>query len=368
MKRICHFSSLHARYDTRIYYKHCISFVRAGFRVNLVVSDGFGGSVNNEVRISDCGPKLGLFGRLVFQNWKVLLHVLRTKSDLHVFHDPELCVQAFILFLMGKTVIYDSHEDIAKQLSTRSTPSFWVALKNNILPRAELLVASKLPLVISATEGVAERFGGVSDRTIVVRNYPVTNELTNDVPWDSRDMQACYIGGLKDTRGIQEIVDACAIAKMPLVLAGVWQPTSYSTAFTGLLEKGEEVRYLGNLDRRGVAELLSNSRIGLLTLHKTPNHMHSLPVKMFEYMAAGMPIICSDIKLWVDIVQKYDCGLHVDPNDVDAIASAITKLVLNKEDAARMGENGQRAIVNDLNWDVEFSSLLKRINSLGVVF
>jgi len=51
----------------------------------------------------------------------------------------------------------------------------------------------------------------------------------------------------------------------------------------------------------------------MVTLHPTPNHLESLPIKMFEYMAAGLPVIASDFPVWRDIVDRFQCGLLVDP-------------------------------------------------------
>ena len=75
-----------------------------------------------------------------------------------------------------------------------------------------------------------------------------------------------------------------------------------------------------------------------------------LPVKMFEYMAAGLLIIASDFPLWKTIIENNECGLCVDPLNPKAITKAIKYLIDNPEEAKRMGENGQRLILEKYNW------------------
>jgi glycosyltransferase involved in cell wall biosynthesis len=81
-------------------------------------------------------------------------------------------------------------------------------------------------------------------------------------------------------------------------------------------------------------------------------------VKMFEYMAAGIPPIASNFPLWREIVEGNDCGLCVDPLDPAAIAEAIDYLVTHHDEARRMGANGRRAVLEKYNWSIEEAKLL----------
>jgi glycosyltransferase involved in cell wall biosynthesis len=80
---------------------------------------------------------------------------------------------------------------------------------------------------------------------------------------------------------------------------------------------------------------------------------------MFEYMAAGIPVIASDFPLWREIIEGNQCGLCVDPLDPKAIAASIDKLINNRDLARRMGENGRRSIVDSFNWSIEEKKLLE---------
>ena len=120
----------------------------------------------------------------------------------------------------------------------------------------------------------------------------------------------------------------------------------------------QRVNALGFLDRAGVRDVLGRSMAGLVTLHPVINYIDALPVKMFEYMSAGIPVIASDFPLWREIIAGNDCGLLVDPLNPAAIAEAIDTLVSNPTMAQRMGENGRRAVEERYNWGIEEQKLM----------
>ena len=81
--------------------------------------------------------------------------------------------------------------------------------------------------------------------------------------------------------------------------------------------------------------------------------------KIFEYMEAGLPIICTDYDLWKEIVDKYDCGICVEPNNAKQIEEAIQFLISNKEKAYQMGQNGRKAVLLEYNWNTQEKEYLR---------
>ena len=102
----------------------------------------------------------------------------------------------------------------------------------------------------------------------------------------------------------------------------------------------------------------------MVTLHPTLNYKDSLPVKMFEYMAAGIPIIASNFSKWKEIIDEYKCGITVDPNSPEDIKKGILRLINNPKLAQKMGENGRKAINKTLNWNVEEKKLIELYTTL----
>ena len=76
-------------------------------------------------------------------------------------------------------------------------------------------------------------------------------------------------------------------------------------------------------------------------------------------MQLGVPVIATDFILWKEIIDKYQCGIYVEPKNVEAIKRAIQYLFTETEIARKMGMNGRRAITECYNWKNEEQTLFK---------
>lgn len=79
---------------------------------------------------------------------------------------------------------------------------------------------------------------------------------------------------------------------------------------------------------------------------------------------AGLPVICTDFDLWRDFVERYECGICVNPECLQEISDAIRYLIKHPEEAIRMGSNGRRAAEQEFNWGVEEQKLLRLYEEL----
>jgi hypothetical protein len=102
----------------------------------------------------------------------------------------------------------------------------------------------------------------------------------------------------------------------------------------------------------------------MVTLHATSNYLDSYPVKMFEYMSAGLPVIASDFPLWRRIIDGAGCGLLVDPLNHEAIAKAMRWILDHPCEAEAMGQRGRQAVERTYNWDPEAVKLLSLYREL----
>ncbi len=108
-----------------------------------------------------------------------------------------------------------------------------------------------------------------------------------------------------------------------------------------------KVNELGFLSRPELRAVLDRSMAGVVTLHPTPAYIHALPVKLFEYMAAGLPVIASDFPLWREIVVGNGCGICVDPLNSASIAGSIDRLLAEPGEAKRWARTGVAQFRND---------------------
>lgn len=358
--KLTHLTSAHPRFDTRIFHKMCRSLATGGQQINLVVADGKGNEVVDSVRIVDAGGSTGRLDRMRNAPARVLAKALALESDLYHLHDPELIPIGLKLLRRGKRVVFDFHEDVPKQLLGKpylNKPILWGLSK--AFSALEKWAVPQFTGIVAATPFIRDKFLPLNPRTVDINNYPLLGELDAQVPWEAKQSEVCYVGGIGRIRGIEEVVDAMSRVRtlVRLNLCGRFSEPAVEQACKAATGWGR-VNELGFVDRQGVREVLGRSVAGIVTFHPLPNHIDAQPNKMFEYMSAGIPVIASDFPLWREIVVGNQCGLCVDPLDPEAIARAIDYLVEHPDHARQMGENGRRAVLEKYNWSVEERKLL----------
>lgn len=349
---VTHISTVHPPFDIRIFHKECRSLAAAGYETNLVVTHDQP-EERDGVRIIGLPKRRSRLARMLLNSCIALRRALKTKSDIFHVHDPELLPISLVLKLLGHKVIYDVHEDMPKQIMSKH----WIrpGLRGYVaaaIGAFEDFVARRVDAVVAATPSIAERFSMLNAQTVTVNNFPLLAEYPDIAPWESREDAICYVGVISAGRGVRELILALGSGDAKLHLAGQFSPESFHDSLRQL-PGWEKVEYHGYLGREDLLKLLSRCKVGAVTIHPQPNHLESQPIKLYEYMAAGLPVIVSDFPLWRQFIERFQCGICVAPLDPAQIADAILYLQSHPEAAKKMGENGRRAVVSELNWQHE---------------
>jgi len=360
--RVLHITTVHPPFDTRIFHKQAKTLARAGYEVVLIAQHD-GDEMVDGVKIVALPKPRNRFARMFGLTWRAFHLSLRERADVYHFHDPELLPIGVLLKIFTRAkVIYDVHEDVPEQILTKHwIPCLLRRPLAGVFNTFEKLLARALDAVVVATEGIAEKFAHL--KPIVIHNYPDLGMLPNSSTrhGEGKEKVLVYVGGISKIRGAIEMVRALenlnSAWDVRLDLIGKFEPPELEQELQAL-PGYQRVRFLGWMPPERVYTHLAKADVGLVCLHPEPRFMVAWPVKLFEYMAAGLPVVASNFPLWKEIVEGNRCGITVDPLDPKAIAQAIEYLLTHPEEARRMGENGRRAVEEKYNWEKEAEKLL----------
>ncbi|HWY34898.1 MAG TPA: glycosyltransferase family 4 protein, partial [Nitrosopumilaceae archaeon] len=370
MSKICHLSSVHRGLDIRIFRKECLSLAEAGHEIHLVINASpaevaEAASLGVTVHALRYTSNTGRLFRVLVQAFSCYRMGKRLKADLYHLHDPELMLYGLLLIWSGKRVIFDAHEDLSGSILARDwIPRFMRNFVAASARRVERFCARRFSAVVTATPYIGTLFSDTNDRVLVVNNFPILGELERQNEFSKVDRDCvCYVGGIEEIRGIKDSVKAVEIVGCQFLIAGRFG----SEKLRDEISQYAGWRYVkdyGFVDRDTISKIMEQSFCGLVTLYPVPNYVNALPIKMFEYMSVGVPVIASNFPLWRRIIEGNQCGICVDPKKPEEIAAAIQYLYDRPEEVIRMGQNGRRVSERIYRWDKEASALVSLYRNL----
>jgi glycosyltransferase involved in cell wall biosynthesis len=107
-----------------------------------------------------------------------------------------------------------------------------------------------------------------------------------------------------------------------------------------------------------VPEVLAKVKVGVIPLQPIPNYREAYPVKLFEYMAAGLPVIATDVPRWRELLEAHDCGLCFPAGSPRGLGEAIAAVLADDERARGMSERARRAAEQHYSWESQATALL----------
>jgi glycosyltransferase involved in cell wall biosynthesis len=336
---------VHHPADARIYFRQIRALLEAGHSVTYIAPMGERGAPES------LGPGLSTvtIPRAVGTRRLVALRAARAAlrehapaADLLLVHDPELLL---VLPPRGTRppTVWDVHEDTAAALTTKAwLPRFLRPVAAGGVIAAEHLAERRLHLILAET-GYNERFTGTHP---VVPNTTYVPEAAAP-PGGPR--RVIYIGWISPDRGSAELTE----------LGRLLAPHGISVELVGQADAqaqehikaaGDAVHWHGFVANEQALALADGALAGLSLLQDEANFRHSMPTKVIEYMARGLPVITTPLPLAVDLVQAADGGFVVPFSDPQAAADAILKLDADPDLRAAMGARGHEYTKQNLGW------------------
>jgi glycosyltransferase involved in cell wall biosynthesis len=276
---------------------------------------------------------------------------------------------------IGKThrvpVIYDAHEYYAELVKPRLTGiSGWLVF--TLINFCEQIGVHLSNAVVTVDQTLAAIYKKNNHNVVILGHFPeIKMALHSNPVFNRSELSLIYAGRLSADRGI--LLYADMVRKLQekgiptqLFLAGVFIPESEKTSFYGYAKDiSNSVKYLGWISYDQISEVYHNADIGLAVLMPEPRYVAATPVKLFEYMASGLPVIASNFPSIAEIVNDARCGLLIDP--IGGLTEAINSIEHwweSKVIPQTLGENGRRAILSKYNWENYSNCLIELYQDL----
>ena len=263
--------------------------------------------------------------------------------------------------LLGSgAVVYDAHE-LWPDRNGRSEPRWW-------LLACEFLFVRAATRAITASPGYAE----VMARRYriptpgVIRNIPDASRLpaavrtqNGDSPSGGADRLALYVGALTTGRGLElSIMALSRVEDARLRLVGPARPAYLKQLVELARTEGvtDRVEFAGAVSPDELLEAIREASVGLALIQPIClSYRMSLPNKVFEYVAAGLPVLGSELPAISALVNEHRIGLLAEPGEVDDVAAKLGEML--KPDRNSVFRAAAREAAETLSWDHEAQRL-----------
>ena len=362
--RICHLTLGHDAQDDRIFFKEAFSLAQVYDQVTVL-------AVGSGERMTVAGIDIVTVpaGRSqVSTLWRLWRSARAERARVYHLHEPQLLPVALMLKIFYRArIIYDIHEHLPEMLADFSRRSgLALAWRSGLLILAERWLAALSDAVVVTSHLLLQRYGRSRENVVAIYNYP-RGELFSpgdQVPPELNQRSQgrriiLYHGQIGQARDMITLVRAArqAAEKIPelrLLMLGPIFGKGYRQELIRMIEReGAEhcVELLDPVPHPDIPAYLHLAEVGLVVLPSLSVFRFSLPIKLFEYMACGLPVIGSRLPALEEIVSRTGCGILVEPSDPGSLAGAIADLLAHPHEAARMGSRGSQAVRDLYNWN-----------------
>ena len=357
MNRVCHITSGYLRDDSRIFIRQCGSLNKAGYQVVILTNDRLPDDIVNGIRIvSHCSVSNSRIKDIFFAKRYFLSKALEINADIYQLHGPELIPLGIALKKKGKFVFYDAHEDLPRDILEKDAiPKFLRPIISRLAEMYLKINLRKFDQIFSVTPHIVFNLEKHTKNISLITNFPLIEQNINFTEHDfiNRDNVICYAGTVYKYSNQELIINAVNKINFASYRVAGYVSESHKKQLLNL-DFSNKTIFLGKLNKLQLLDLFKSSIGGIVVY----DYMRNLGYKtgsfgtnkIFEYMQAGLPIICTDFDLWKEIVEKHNCGICVQPNNQEQLENAINFLINNKEKAFEMGQNGKAAVLSEYNW------------------
>lgn len=366
--KVCHFSSVHSIYDTRVFNRECASIAN-DFSVTFIGIGNYTG-VKKNVNIIGVKKTSKPWLRFLSTVWIVFAKAIHQNADIYHIHDAEMIPFGLVLSISGKKVVYDIHENTKTDILLKYwIPNYQKKIIANTYDLFLKLAAKYMHFipVVWREKDVAAFYCRPNQYTIIqnfadhhqLKPYCVTKRA------EIAENNLFYIGMLKDMYyNIYQLFDAMLILKQQGINThlhcvgyfGIGLKNNFND-YERWLEIKDSITYYGKLNIDDAYAISTKCKIGICLKNQPEEMVLSHERKLFEYMAVGLPYISCNKTIYQDISTIFNAGITTNLTNPNDFANAIKTLLLNPTLLNQMALNATKAVAEEINWACEYKKL-----------
>lgn len=317
-----------------------------------------------------CGGKQKLvIKKLLREKYRidsVVQAIIDEKPDVIHANDLDALIPSFkAMKKLGCRLIYDSHEI---NCENRMYNKYW--LYNKYMKHTERRIVKQCDKMICVSNAAAEYFAELYkiEKPMVVTNCIRKEDALTEFPEKHEGFEVLNHGILHDSRGLEWMVESCGALKAYNDIKMV------ARGYGGIeekLKKQVEDEKINNflfyppVDPKQLIPQAAKSHVGVaVTLPVCLNFKLSISNRLFEYAAAGLPVIMSDIPEHRYLNDRYQFGIVIENNAQDAFVDAVLRLYNNKEFYNKCSVNAKK-LANEIMWEAQFAPVIDYVKSVG---
>jgi len=291
--------------------------------------------------------------------------LFRKQQDLFISNDLDTLLANYLVSRIRKTpLLYDSHEyftEVPELTNRRRTKKIWERIEQRILPRIKYAITVSDSIASTYNEKYGTPFS-------VIRNVSYSRKPLIDPAFHDRysaRYKVIYQGALNMGRGLELMIQSMKyISDTMFIIVGDGDIRMDLQKLVQEMKLVDKVVFPGKLPPRTLHKITSNCDLGISMEEDLGlNYRMALPNKIFDYIQARIPVICSDLPEMRALISSYEIGEVVDSRESNDIAAQIQAILKNEQRRKQWVNNLDNAAA-DLCWEKEEVKLLQMMKTI----